>query len=275
MPKVTYGADPEFFVQERATGTIIPACGLFGGDKGAPILLSSMGGYLEDGVAIEFNVAPADNIEEVRQRLLNLVSMWEQRFPQHKLVSSPYADFDKKTLRTHKKAMEIGCTADLCAWGLRRAPQIREMAATRYAGGHIHVGIDPWPDGLEKAFVIRWLDAFAWTTNLADVNEERFKFYGRPGLYRDTHYGVEYRSPDPTWVFEKGPIAAAVEKSIGNLMNCWKHDSAWTKQCFDSITRELRMDGLYSKPTFDTLSIPRAWRKDLAYYAEYMEKQAA
>lgn len=280
MPKavttVTYGADPEFFVKEKATGAIIPGCGLFGGDKGAPIILSSMGGYLEDGVAIEFNVAPAPTIEEVRSRLLNLISMWEQRFPQHTLVDSPVAEFDKKILRLHRKAMEIGCNADLCAWGFRKAPQIRDMGTQRFTGGHIHVGIDPWPKGLDKAFFVRWLDAFAYIPNWTAANPDRFRFYGRPGLYRDTSYGVEYRTPDPTWVFNtRVQLATAVEKAVSLLLKCLEKDKDWTTQCFDGICKEMRLYTILATPTVDRLTFSKAWTKDFPYYASHMEKQAA
>lgn len=219
-PTVTYGADPEFFVRERATGTIVPSCGLFGGDKGSPIVLSGDGGYLEDGVTIELNVAPQDTVVALRDRLLALKALWEQRFPGYELVPDAFADFTRSTLRKHPQAMAIGCNADLCAWGIRRAPQISDFGPRRFAGGHIHVGLDPWPQGLDPAFVIRWLDVFALYPTLREtgVSVERFEHYGRPGLYRTTPYGVEWRSPDPFWVVNRSPVAKYAQRAVEGIV---------------------------------------------------------
>lgn len=220
-PKVTFGADPEFFVRERATGTIIPACGLFGGDKGSPIILSGDGGYLEDGVTIEINVAPQGTISVLRERILGLKSLWEQRFPGFELVTEASTDFTRATLRKHPQAMAIGCNADLCAWGIRRAPQISDFGTRRFAGGHIHVGLDPWPQGIDPAFVIRWLDVFALFPTLREntVSVERFEHYGRPGLYRTTSYGVEWRSPDPYWVANRSAVADYAQRAVEGLVH--------------------------------------------------------
>lgn len=214
-PRITFGADPEFFVRERATKTIIPACGLFGGEKGAPILLSGDGGYLEDGVTIEINVAPQARMSDLREKVLSLKALWEQRFPQHELVCQSHAEFTKVQLRAFPQAMQIGCAGDLCAWGIRRAPQISDFGPLRFAGGHIHIGLDPWPEYVEKAFLIKWLDMFALLPTITEYSDiERFEYYGRPGLYRNTSYGVEWRSPDPMWVTGKSPIAEYAEESV-------------------------------------------------------------
>lgn len=217
-PVVTYGADPEFFVREKATRAIIPSCGLFGGEKGNPVLLSSEGGYLEDGVTIEINVAPQSTVNELIGKLRGLKSLWEQRFPQHELVGVPSAEFDKAELRKHRGAMEIGCNADLSAWGIRRLPQISDFGTRRFAGGHIHVGMNPWPEGLDTAFFIRWLDMFALMPTAAAASEDRWHFYGRPGLYRPTSYGVEWRSPDNTWVVGDASVAHKVGIATQKLL---------------------------------------------------------
>lgn len=234
-PKVTFGADPEFFVRERATGTIIPACGLFGGAKGSPIILSVDGGYLEDGVTIEINVAPQNNVQTLRERILGLKRLWEQRFPGFELVTEAHATFTRAALRRHPQAMAIGCDADLSAWGIRRAPQISDFGTVRFAGGHIHFGLDPWPQGIDPAFVIRWLDVFALFPTLREnaVSIERFEHYGRPGLYRTTPYGVEWRSPDPYWVDDRSPIAGFAQRAIEGLVRGITTNQARMLERFD------------------------------------------
>lgn len=275
---VSFGADPEFFVKERKTGTIIPACGLFGGNKGAPVILSNEGGYLEDGVTIEINVAPADNIGTVRTRILNLISMFEQRFPDHVLECAGAAEFDKRELRKHRTAMEIGCSADMCAWGFRRAPQIKDMGAMRFAGGHIHVGMDPWPEGLEKKFVIQWLDLFALIPSIREINVDRYRYYGRPGLYRETGYGVEWRSPDPSWVVGRSGIALRAESAIRALVKMLGMPSGAAKiaTMWEGIMESERVQDFISTPDLkDPYSMPSRWRQDMPSYLSYFLKNAA
>lgn len=270
MTKVTFGADPEFFVKEKATGTIIPACGLFGGDKGSPILLNSNGGYLEDGVTIELNVAPCEDVSTLRQRLIDLKGLWEQRFPTHELVCEPYAEFTKATLRKHPRAMAIGCNADLCAWGIRRAPQISDFGPMRFAGGHIHVGIDPWPEGLEKDFLVRWLDMFALFPDVQHASQERYQHYGRPGLYRQTHYGIEWRSPDPSWVMGAARIADLTEMAVNRLMSEGIKNIEVVKARFAGLINNEELGARLAKPTqHDWYWLPAAVRQRSKDYLDW------
>lgn len=256
MTKITYGADPEFFVREKSTGTIIPACGLFGGDKGAPILLSGEGGYLEDGVTIEINVAPKSTVAELTKSILGLKALWEQRFPQHTLVCSAAAQFAKAELRKHRKAMEIGCNADMCAWGIRRAPQIRDFGLSRFAGGHIHVGMDPWPEEFPKEFLIRWLDVFALSARYSDPS--RFEHYGRPGLWRETTYGVEWRSPDPEWIMS-GKVAIHTEKAVTALIGA-RSNAAKVIERFEDLVTLHDIRSVLERPVITQNELPTMLR---------------
>lgn len=266
--KVTYGADPEFFVLDKATKTIIPSCGLFGGDKGSPILLSKEGGYLEDGVTIEINVAPKSGIDDLIKSINGLKSLWEQRFPQHELVTQACAEFKKADLRKHRQAMEIGCNADACAWGIRRTPQISDFGPHRFAGGHIHIGLDPWPVELEKDFLIRWLDVFALMPTIHSSNQERFRHYGRPGLWRSTPYGVEWRSPDSSWTNGQNKIAEWTEFAIEKLQVGLKKWEG-TKARFNALLENEGMAERLSRPVMDHWGAwPYRWSQNTSKYMD-------
>lgn len=197
---VTLGADPEFFVTKHGGDTFIPACGLFGGEKGHPTILSDDGGFLEDGCAVEFNVRPAETIHELAGRIRSLKALFVKKFDFHwDLYSHAHASFDKKELKKHPSANVIGCGGDLAAWGVRMPPDIGLFGDNRFAGGHIHVGIDPWPEHITRGDIIRFLDLTVLLPNIKEQNARRMKFYGSPGIYRETSYGVEWRSPDPQW----------------------------------------------------------------------------
>lgn len=276
--KVTYGADPEFFVVERDTLTVIPACGLFGGEKGNPVLLSEKGGYLEDGVTIEFNVSPSATIAGVRADLLGLIDLWHKRFPKHKLIDGGMVEFNPISLRKLRGAMEIGCAADLSAWGTRRSPQISDLGGMRFAGGHIHIGMDPWPEVYEKPWLIKYLDLMAYLPNARYANPTRYKVYGLPGLYRSTGYGVEYRSPENTWVYDQAngkQVGAAVEKAVSNLLSS-KLDPKVIKERFRATLELLGLHGNWSDPSaspWDAPTInswPRRWFTAAHDYGNYI-----
>lgn len=201
--KLTLGADPEFFVFKKDDPSygVVPACGLFGGTKRNPVMLSPNGGYLEDGAAVEFNVAPASSFSELRNRIFEHVTLFKNRFPEYEIYGPSAASFDPKLLKSTPQLQVIACEADLYAYGLRNKPQINKFGHRRFAGGHIHIGIDPWPENLSKKAVIQYLDAVLYyrCIRVHGANIYRYAFYGYPGLYRETSYGVEYRSPDNWW----------------------------------------------------------------------------
>lgn len=199
--ELTIGADPEFFVLE-GTGTDakqIMSCGRFGGTKGNPQLLNNEGGFLEDGTAIEFNLSPSASLADTQAKIFRLIAEFEKaRMCSISAYSSAVWKMDE--LRSFPQAMQLGCSPDLYAYGLRTAPSVASFKNKRFAGGHIHLGIDPWPVGLAKSTVIKLLDIVClvpiqpW---LYDTH--RYAHYGYPGLYRETSYGIEWRSPDNLW----------------------------------------------------------------------------
>lgn len=207
--RITIGADPEFFVHDKTQKKTVPACGLFGGGKGNPLFLSPDGGFLEDGCAIELNVTPQPSLAKVKEKILGLMLVWENTWPNYTLEVKAHNQFTKAALKDLPQANTIGCSADYWAYGIRELPQIERFKGNRYAGGHIHVGIDPWPKDLEPHQLVKWLDATVLmeVAGVNGVDGPRWEFYGHHGLYRTTNYGVEWRSPDNTWCSAKNAMA--------------------------------------------------------------------
>lgn len=197
--KLTFGADPEFFVTDKKTGVVVPSCRKFGGEKRAPIFISPDGGFLEDGTTLEFNVTPSKTLEECRKKLLNLQLVFVNQYAAYEIASTSANQFTEKELAEFHEANVIGCSPDLFAYGLRVAPTIKNFGTWRFAGGHIHIGISPWPEALEKTTIVKLLDLLWIPIMYEGVAEKRWAHYGFPGLYRETSYGVEYRSPDNFW----------------------------------------------------------------------------
>lgn len=215
--KYKVGHDAEFFLQTAIPGTIpavVPACGLIGGTKEKPLLLenSSYGTTVqEDGVALELGMTPINcwdfintannSMREARQWVYNKTTLDLN-------YASTHA-FSKEELAPHKQAFVMGCLPDRDAYerGVPRTPFELEMFGTRrFTGGHVHFSYECDGTGINHHTksgtptwaVVQMLDALAlffWYYYGVDYQQNRAKFYGLPGLYRNKPYGVEYRSP--------------------------------------------------------------------------------
>lgn len=218
--KITIGADPEFFVIDKAIGEVVPACRKFGGEKRAPMFLSPDGGFLEDGTTVEFNVTPSATLKETKKKIENLILIFLNKYDKYEISKVSAGTFDQKELQELPEAMQIGCSPDLYAYGLRVSPSIEKFGNRRFAGGHIHLGIDPWPEGLEKDVIIKYMDLLLVCPVASRFcNQHRYPFYGHPGLYRETAYGVEHRSPDNWW------CNPALEASLADDTRKFIHDT--------------------------------------------------
>lgn len=199
VPKVTYGSDPEFFVSDSKTGKLIPAFGLFGGTKKNGVKLDSMS-YLEDGAALEMNFPPRGSFTDLLHDIYAYKAHFEKKvMPGIGLLSfNPEIVLSPQSLE-NPLAKQIGCVEDLDAWngGVPRKPfSAPDFKERRYAGCHFHIGIQPWPELVPKYIYVQFLDLVLGSQlHLIDDQKGRRQFYGLPGLYRETSYGVEYRSP--------------------------------------------------------------------------------
>lgn len=210
------GADPELFVQNVETGVFISAHDLVPGSKFAPERVNK-GAIQPDGVAAEFNIAPAvtgeefsDNIRIVLLQLHDTVTKnaKDRLLTDVQLKVIPTADFDSQYFALlPSRARELGCTPDYDAYLARANAPPKTKESFRTGAGHIHVGWseneDPnddshWWDCLQAT---KQLDASLYFTSLLwDNDNRRRKLYGKIGAFRPKHYGVEYRPLSNMWV---------------------------------------------------------------------------
>jgi hypothetical protein len=221
--EVSIGSDPEIAYVDGRTGDVAPVCGLLGGEKGKPIVAGAFGGYLEDGVAIELNPAPGQArgidsalvlatmhaervtlcLDAVRKELRRQKA--ELHFPIHDAIFSE----DKLT---HPNSKVFGCAVDFDAYrpdvprqGIMERAMERHGPGVRFYGGHVHLGVSDWPEDLPKFIAVRFIDlllGFSYKRNISPRPTRRTEFYGTAGLYRETAYGVEYRTPCNQWMAE-------------------------------------------------------------------------
>lgn len=238
----TYGADPEFLLQD-GNKKAVPALGLFGGTKKQGKFLGpairyqedipkhKWPWYLEDGAALELNIPVTTELykvfvncnfykNEAQKTLLSGKSLH--------LTYSPELTYDN-TYIDLPEAKLMGCDPDYDAYkgGQARKPFFAEMFGNkRFAGCHIHFGMSKWPEALPKYVFVQFLDLFLGIPcHKFDSQLGRREFYGLPGLYRPTSYGVEYRSLSPSilgivqnWTVDQTAFLTDMASSFSNCV---------------------------------------------------------
>lgn len=213
---ITIGTDPEVFLQDTRTGSVVPAVGLIGGTKDKPREIAEMGkGFAvqEDNVMLEYNIPPATDPEQFQMAVRGMLA-WCDDFvrTKDKRLGIDYGCerlFPMSILHT-PQAMEFGCAPDFNAyeqgepWPVVDPHTLNENdGAWRFAGGHVHVGFAdgdncPAPPFVQAAFA----DLFLGLPSVgADRQEKRRSLYGQAGRFRPTKYGFEYRVLSNFWIF--------------------------------------------------------------------------
>lgn len=206
--QITIGCDPEVFVK-NSTGKIISAYGLIPGTKASPHAVID-GAVQVDGMALEFNTAPATNTWDFANKTTHVLKQLKKMIPaSYGLVVQPVAHFDKEYIEAQPlEARELGCDPDFNAYtGGAPNPKPDGNRPFRTASGHIHIGwtkdVDvTHPDHLEACMMVTKQMDFL-LGNLEGLwcpPNERKELYGAKGTFRPKSYGVEYRVLSNAWL---------------------------------------------------------------------------
>lgn len=205
------GADPELFLS--LDGKFISAAGMFPGTKKEPHKVEK-GAIQVDGLALEFNIDPAETAEEfdkniqiVLDQMTEMVHKVDKKI---KLNFIPYADFDPKYFKSIPDEHKIlGCDPDYMAnSGAMKNPPDIFARPFRTTAGHVHIGWskDEDPLGVAHFQDCKTVAAHFYYKNPfpAKTSEEikRIGFYGSYGAFRPKSYGVELRQFSNLWVKE-------------------------------------------------------------------------
>jgi hypothetical protein len=230
---VTYliGADPELFVVD-GSGFVSGhhfACGTKAEPRKTP-----HGAVQVDGIALEFNVTPADTrdgfVSNLRNVMADLNSIVKATHPTAYLRAIPTADVGAKFLsEVPKENSELGCNPDYNAYSMSENPVPNALTPFRTGSGHVHVGFcDFDPSNLESfdhfmkaATVARQLDYFLGLPSLDwDSDGRRRALYGQAGAFRPKPYGMEYRVLSNKWVDDEtlaGFVFDQTQKALAAL----------------------------------------------------------
>jgi hypothetical protein len=250
---ITMGADPEFFVRRIDTGAPHPICGLLGGTKASPRFVGNFG-LQEDNVMAEYNIPPTSSVSEFseyvtqgRNTLLHLLNSEHDNM--FEFDNSPSRLFPTQHLQ-NPQAQMFGCSPDFDAYMLGAPnPRIQPVelerpgGAWRFCGGHIHIGYKHFMPDLPEYVAAMFCDLFlglGMVCNGYDSQGERRRYYGTPGRFRPTAYGLEYRTLSNRWTTQQvlAETAGYYAAALGTFIS--KGDAAIKKFWAEVPWQEVR-----------------------------------
>lgn len=216
------GADPEFFLKDKSTGKFVSAHGIVPGTKRQPLPVEG-GAVQVDGMALEFNINPAETYEEFSKNIkVVLKQLREMVDPQLEFAFEPVAHFGKEYIDSQPDvAKELGCEPDYNAWTSQINPKPNADLGFRTASGHVHIGWTNQQDITHAEHIeacemmVKQLDFYLGVPALLwDHDTVRSSMYGAPGAYRPKHYGVEYRTLSNVWLKSEDTIRYVFNQSL-------------------------------------------------------------
>lgn len=205
MFNIKVGCDPEVFVKKN--GVFLSAHNLIPGDKKNPFKVNK-GAVQVDGMALEFNIDPADTEEEFCINVQEVFNTLKLMVPDYEIATVPVADFDPQYMKEQPaEALELGCDPDFNGWSMSANDKPHGDRPFRTASGHVHIG---WTDGEDISdqnhftrccHVARQMDFFLGLPSLAfDSDVRRRELYGKATCFRPKSYGAEYRTLSNAWL---------------------------------------------------------------------------
>jgi len=199
------GADPEFFLKKD--GEFISAHGMIEGTKEYPFSVKA-GAVQVDGMALEFNIDPAESSEEFTVNINTVLTELRNMVPEEFDFSfEAVARFTPSYMEQQPfAALALGCDPDFNAYTGKMNPRPDAKQPIRTAAGHVHVG---WTDDprasknhiLDCKNLVKQLDFMLGIPSiLLDKDVERRQLYGKAGAFRPKRYGVEYRVLSNFWI---------------------------------------------------------------------------
>lgn len=136
---ITIGADPELFLKQA--DRYLSAYGLIPGDKVNPHAVE-FGAVQVDGMAVEFNIHPADSREVFVHNIKAVMAQLREMLPDYDVVPDSVATFDDDYLKQQPDAaLDLGCDPDYNGWTMQENKKPDYRLSFRTGAGHVHVGI--------------------------------------------------------------------------------------------------------------------------------------
>lgn len=198
---VKIGSDPELFIINTKTDSVVSSIGLIPGKKKDAFRPAGMPkgyGIQTDNILAEFNIPPVKKASDFIHHI-NYMKDYIRDFVKNvnpdldiRCVASQHVPWDQLE---GEEACQFGCDPDYNAYTENVNPKpCGEETNLRSAGVHIHVSYDN-PNVLQSLRLVKCMDLFLGVPSvILDPDVERRKLYGKAGCFRLVRYGVEYRT---------------------------------------------------------------------------------
>lgn len=216
-PGGSLGADPEMFVVDK-DGTMVPAFTFLGSKKEPDVIQPNWVSYKEnlywDGFQAEFTVRATGClsyvVDSIQYGLAALHKKAKSVNKDYRLSIDSVLPVPDGSLDDAKdEHVEFGCAPSYNVYGLSGNKRSGREVPIRFAGGHIHLGINGYvgrsgytPQQLSSG--VKALDAILGVACVSMFegydNPARRQFYGLPGEYREPKHGIEYRALSNAWL---------------------------------------------------------------------------
>lgn len=231
---MTLGFDPEIFVEDK-DGKVVPAFE-FLGSKEKPdktqVHHSGNQNVYWDGFQAEFETPAnftclgyvSDAVHLGLKRVSQLAKQYKKgaKLSPQVVVKIP----DELRLTAKEEHVQFGCAPSFNVYGLKGNTNDGRSVPYRFAGGHIHFGINSYlPSKLNQNQIdeiVKSLDALIALpcVSLLEKFDDpiRREYYGLPGEYRLPAHGIEYRTLSNAYIFHP---------AIMNLVTDYARKALW------------------------------------------------
>lgn len=250
--EITIGADPELFISKD--GKPYSAFGLIDGTKRNPLSVDN-GAVQVDGMALEFNIDPAEdeetflkNISSVKETLLSMIP---KDYTELQDCSVEF-DFDHFKEQPYA-ALELGCEPDFNGRNGKMFRKPNAIENKRTAGGHVHIGgfqIENMTEEQHFDFCCRFAQIMDEQVGvysvLWDDDSERRKMYGRASAFRPKSYGIEYRTMSNKWIFNPQLVKTVYNFTIDAVKKSFDVDYKVNQDVFSIINNSEKTNPFFN-----------------------------
>lgn len=216
MRSISLGCDPEVFVQDRkqlfnGMPRVIPAYKWLPSKQTPLTYICNTyrdGKIFWDGVQAEFTTKPSyciqytvDSIHTALKRIHTEATKYcaDAEVTLRNVVWYP----DDERMSAEEQHVRLGCAPSMNVYGIgAELPPDGRMLDKRMAGAHIHIGDNNVKFSAE--YFVKRLDAslglFSVGAAAAIDDAARRRYYGLAGEFRETSYGLEYRTLSNWWL---------------------------------------------------------------------------
>lgn len=195
----TIGSDPEFGIID-GNNNPLPSFIFFDGTKDKPKKMGGDFAILKDNLLVEGNIPACETKEEFVDAMKFLKDLIQIPLTTEnlKVASEDILEYNEMWINT-PDGQEFGCSKFKAAYRKRELDTPILNGLKRPIGFHIHIGYEV----LDKSFnrkelnnlIAKAMDLFVgMPSDEIKYTPERRANYGALGSYRDTSYGMEYRS---------------------------------------------------------------------------------